>query len=133
MFFNFEPYIFSLSKEENVDFLTKNMAFFDSLEYLLKCNYHQFWCTIFFEPSAAVSLRSFILNPIPPYQMIHLEEEYANLYHSVFRMFLLVYQRLITFKVSEVSIFRTIFFHDHPITQTFKTTSVNYPEYPALI
>lgn len=78
------------------------MLFIDSLDYLLKCNYHQFWCTILFEPTAAVVLRSFILHPVPWYQTVYLEDEYADVYKTVFNKFLSVYKRLLTFKASQV-------------------------------
>ncbi|CAG9812776.1 unnamed protein product [Phaedon cochleariae] len=97
----FEPYTFTLSQEENKSFITKNLMFMESLEFLLTCDFHQFWCTILFEPSAAVSLRKFILNPIPHYQTEYLEDEYFDIYKTVFNMFILVYERLITFWVSE--------------------------------
>uniref|UniRef100_A0A6P7F821 Activating signal cointegrator 1 complex subunit 2 n=1 Tax=Diabrotica virgifera virgifera TaxID=50390 RepID=A0A6P7F821_DIAVI len=100
--YNYEPYVCTQSEEENISFITNNVHFIDSLQYLLKCNFHQFWCTIFFEPSAAVSLRSFILNPVTSHQLAYLEHEYAEVYKTVFKTFLLVYRRLVTFKVSEV-------------------------------
>lgn len=78
--------------------------FMESLEYLLKCNYHQFWCTVLFEPTAVLALRSFILNPIPPYEAKYLDGEYQNLYKTIYNLFQLVYERLITFKASEVSL-----------------------------
>ncbi|XP_072393970.1 activating signal cointegrator 1 complex subunit 2 [Diabrotica undecimpunctata] len=99
--YNYEPYVFTESEEENIGFITNNVHFIDSLQYLLKCNFHQFWCTILFEPSAAVSLRSFILNPVTSHQLAYLENEYADVYKTVFKTFLLVYRRLVTFKVSE--------------------------------
>ncbi|KAJ8959098.1 hypothetical protein NQ318_022355 [Aromia moschata] len=98
--YRFEPYIFTLSQEENATFLGNNLQFIESLDHLLKCNYHQFWCTILYEPSAVLALRSFILNPIPWYQARYLENEYADVYKTVFNKFLLVYERLLTFRKS---------------------------------
>lgn len=99
--YNFQPYAFTFPTEDDMVFITDNLMYIDCLDYLLKCNFHQFWCTILFEPSAAVSLRSFILNPILPHQMAYLEDDYAKVYIAVFNKFLLVYQRLIQFKASE--------------------------------
>ncbi|XP_056634151.1 activating signal cointegrator 1 complex subunit 2 [Diorhabda sublineata] len=99
--YKFQPYIFTFPKEEDISFLANNLLYIDSLDYFLKCNFHQFWCTILFEPSAAVSLRSFILNPILPYQVAYLEDEYAKVYSTVFEKFLQVYKRLIQFRASQ--------------------------------
>ncbi|XP_074032009.1 activating signal cointegrator 1 complex subunit 2 [Leptinotarsa decemlineata] len=100
--YKFEPYVFNLSEDENMAFITKNLLFIESLEFLLECDFHQFWCTILFETSAAVSLRSFILNPIPYYQSRYLKGEYAEIYKTVFNRFLHVYKRLLNFRASEV-------------------------------
>lgn len=99
--FKYEPYSFT-EKEENQAFITNNLLFIESLEYLLKCNFHQFWCTILFEPTAVVSLRSFMLNPLPPYQARYIDDECAEIYKKIFNMFPLVYERLCTFKCSQV-------------------------------
>lgn len=102
----FEPFSILQGEEENTTFLFKNMLFLDGLDYLLNCNYHQFWCTILFEPTVAIALRSFLLNPILPFQVKYLEGEYLQLYETVFTKYLLVYEKLLTFKQSEVSIIR---------------------------
>lgn len=102
---NFEPYFFTSSKEDNQAFILNNLAYLDSLEFLLQCDFHQFWCTVLYEPSCAVSLRSFFLHPIPPYQVPYLEDEYAEIYNRIYNLYLLVYTRLITFKESEVNLY----------------------------
>ncbi|CAH1966346.1 unnamed protein product [Acanthoscelides obtectus] len=99
--YKFEPYIFTLSKEENSSFISDNTLFIGALEYLLNCNFHQFWCTILFEPTAVVSLRSFLLNPVLPHQSKYLKGEFSDINKTIFSLFLLVYERLTTFKVSE--------------------------------
>lgn len=101
--YQFEPYSFNLSKEENVSFVTRNTLFVEGLEYLVKCDFHQFWCTILFEPSATLALRSFVLNPVPPYEAKYLEDEHATIYKRIFHIYPLVFERLITFRASEVS------------------------------
>ncbi|XP_060522407.1 activating signal cointegrator 1 complex subunit 2 [Cylas formicarius] len=101
VFHNYEPYSFTASKEENLTFLTRNVLFLDSISYLLNCNFHQFWCTILFEPSAVIALRSFLLSPISPYQVRYLEDEYLEVYKAIFENFLLVYEKLVNFKWSE--------------------------------
>ncbi|KAJ8916873.1 hypothetical protein NQ315_005880 [Exocentrus adspersus] len=101
IFHKYEQYVFTLKQEENISFITNNTLFIDSLDFFLTCNYHQFWCTILFQPSAVICLRSFILHPIPWYQTVYLEDEYADVYNTVFNKFLCVYKRLITFKESQ--------------------------------
>ncbi|CAG9859128.1 unnamed protein product [Phyllotreta striolata] len=97
----FEPYNFASPDEENSNFIVKNVDFSDTLDYFSKCDFHQFWCSVIFENSSAVSLRSFLLNPIFPYQMKHLNGEFSDLYRVILEKFLLVYKRLIKFDFSE--------------------------------
>ncbi|CAH0564260.1 unnamed protein product [Brassicogethes aeneus] len=97
----FEPYVFTLPPEENKTFLSSNLLYSRSLDYLLKCNYHQFWCTILYEPTAAICLRSFILNPISNFQCSYLEGDDLLLFREILDKYLLVYQRLLNFKATE--------------------------------
>lgn len=77
------------------------MLFLKTLEYLLCCNYHQFWCLVLFEPEVRLSLHSFILNPILPHQVQDLDTEQLPVYITVLTQFLYVYQRLLTFHESD--------------------------------
>ncbi|CAG9773525.1 unnamed protein product [Ceutorhynchus assimilis] len=99
----FEPFsiIQAEEEEERVNFITKNIQYLEGLEFLLNCNFHQFWCTILNEPSAVVALRSFLLEPILPYQFTYLVDECLEVYMAVLTTFLLVYEKLLTFKKSE--------------------------------
>lgn len=98
----FEPPSVPLQSDE--DFICKNMLFIESLDYLLICNYHQFWCTILFEPLVVPSLQSFLLTPVLPFECKYLEGECLEVYNVVLNKFLLVYERLLTFKQSRVSL-----------------------------
>lgn len=98
----FQTYFFSEDNEENISFLLKNVSYCEGLDYLLNCSYHQFWCVIFFEPSASIALRSFLLNPIIPFQVEYLDDSYLDLYKTIYNKFLLVYEKLLTFTQSEI-------------------------------
>ncbi|XP_050308119.1 activating signal cointegrator 1 complex subunit 2 [Anthonomus grandis grandis] len=95
------PFSIHQKDEENVTFLAKNIVYLQGLEYLLNCDFHQFWCLVLYEPSVTVSLRSFLLNPVLPFQFKYLERDNLQLFKAVFNKFLLVYEKLITFKKSE--------------------------------
>lgn len=98
---------------ENTAFLAENTLFIDSLEYLLTCDYHHFWCCILFEESATTAIRSFLLKPVLPFEVNYLEGEYMEVYKTVFNKFLLVYKKLLTFKQSEVCIIQSYLYFRH--------------------
>ncbi|XP_030764124.1 activating signal cointegrator 1 complex subunit 2 [Sitophilus oryzae] len=101
-FSNYQPYSFANDTEDYECYIEKNLLFLEVLEYLLNCNYHQFWCTILFEPLATVSLRSFLLSPILPFQTSYLDSEYLEIYKAIYTKFILVYRKLLLFKQNEV-------------------------------
>ncbi|ERL91004.1 hypothetical protein D910_08346 [Dendroctonus ponderosae] len=100
-FHKFAPVCIPQQDGENTAFLAENTLFIDSLDYLLTCDYHHFWCCILFEESATTAIRSFLLKPVLPFEANYLEGEYMEVYKTVFNKFLLVYKKLLTFKQSE--------------------------------
>ncbi|KAL1494944.1 hypothetical protein ABEB36_010445 [Hypothenemus hampei] len=88
--------------DEDKNFLMKNSAFLEGLDHLLNYDFHQFWCTILFEPSATAALHSFLLNPILPFHIKWVKGECRTMSNAILSKFLLVYKRLLTFYKSEV-------------------------------
>ncbi|KAL3274673.1 hypothetical protein HHI36_016053 [Cryptolaemus montrouzieri] len=99
--FEYQEYDFSLPGEENTWFLENNKNYLLFLEYLVRCNYHQFWCSVLFKEDVQNSIRDFLLSPIPIYQYKELGRSYQKVYKSIFNNFYMVVKRLIFFKESE--------------------------------
>ncbi|XP_066137597.1 activating signal cointegrator 1 complex subunit 2 isoform X2 [Euwallacea fornicatus] len=108
-FFNFEPLSLLHWEQANASFVVKNTLYIDSLDYLLKCDFHQFWCTVLFETSAVAAIQSLLLNPILPFESKYLQGEYLEVYRSVYNKFLLVYDKLLDFNKSEIEFMNLAF------------------------
>ncbi|XP_066261106.1 activating signal cointegrator 1 complex subunit 2-like [Euwallacea similis] len=109
VFFNFEPLSLPHWEQANANFVVKNTLYIDSLNYLLKCDFHQFWCTVLFETSLTSAIQSLLLNPVLPFESKYLDGEYLEVYKSVFNKFLLVYDKLLDFNKSEIEFMSVAF------------------------
>lgn len=83
-------------------FVESNVLFIETLQDLLDCDYHQFWCHVLFEPKICTVLANFVLNPVHWYERHNLEDVYLQVYNVVFEKVLKVYERLLRFKETEV-------------------------------
>lgn len=101
--FEYLEYNFDIPEEDNIYFIENNKNYILFLEYLIRCSYHQFWCSVFFKENVQDSLRSFIVHPIPIYLYKDLGNDYKEVYKKVFNKFYVVVRRLIVFKESEVN------------------------------
>lgn len=101
-FYKYKPYSLGSDLEANGSIQANNLLFLQCLDFLLDCSYHQFWCTILFEPSAPISLRSFLLNTISPFQIKYLNDTNSKTFKAIYEKFHLVYERLLLLKESEV-------------------------------
>ncbi|KAK9887916.1 hypothetical protein WA026_000219 [Henosepilachna vigintioctopunctata] len=99
--FEYQEYNLTASEEDNIWFLENNKNYVFFLEYLIKCTYHQFWCSILFKEEVQNGLREFLSHPIPAYFYKELGEDFQKVYKSVFNAFYMVYRRLIFCNESE--------------------------------
>ncbi|GJQ72174.1 hypothetical protein Trydic_g3266 [Trypoxylus dichotomus] len=100
-YYKYQPYYSEVAKEENELFSSSNTLFLENLQFLLHCNYHQFWNYIVFEPRIKTILRSFLFNPVQMYELKYLGE-YLKLYNDIYNKVAAIYLRILTYKESNV-------------------------------
>lgn len=102
-FVKFHPFYPQFSDKENEEFLKRNLEFLESIDFLTKCTYHQFWCYIMCEPRVSVIIKSFLEHSVSPYAVVCLNEEFLQLYNKIYSSICCIYERLLHFNVSSVS------------------------------
>ncbi|KAF2897338.1 hypothetical protein ILUMI_08833 [Ignelater luminosus] len=99
-FVKFHPFYPQFSNKENEEFLRRNLEFLESIDFLTKCTYHQFWCYVMCEPRVSVIIKSFLEHSVSPYAAIYLNEEFLQLYNKIYSTVCCIYERLLHFNVS---------------------------------
>lgn len=105
--FEYQNYDFNGTEEDNAWFLENNKGYNLFLQYLIQCNYHQFWCSIIFNDEVCKVLREFTLSPIPIYLYPELKTKFQDMYKTTFNRYYMVWKRLFNFKESEAEYMST--------------------------
>lgn len=103
-YYQYQPYYPQFSKEENYLFKEKNLNFCETLQDLLDYDFQTFWCVLLFAPEAGAVLKEFVSEPVYVFDYDFLNEEEMDIYCSVMINALHVYQRMLRFRESDVSV-----------------------------